>query len=144
MNTVIIGCKLPHGIVLHGTAGQEIKLNGMNSALIAGGFGLTHVDESESAYLFAQYDDFGPFKSNAIFSYQTDSVADVAALGADLSDVQTGFEGMDPDKPAPSMEPENKEQLDKAKEDAERKPRPAIAPKSKADKAAAKALAGNA
>lgn len=142
MSTVIIGCKLPHGIVLHGTAGQDIKLNGVNSSLVAGGFGLTHVDESEAAYLFAQYAEFGPFKSEAIFSYHTDSVADVASLGEELADVKTGFEGMDPDKPGPKLEPENKDQLDKAKEDVERNPRPAIAPKAKADKAAAKALAG--
>lgn len=144
MNTVIIGCKLPHGITLHGTAGQEIHINGVNTSLVAGGFGLTNVDESEAAYLFAQYDDFAPFKSKAIFSYGTDSVADVAAMASELADIQTGFEGMNPDKPAPNMAPENDAALNKAKEDSERNPRPATAPAAKADKAAAKKLAGKA
>lgn len=144
MNTIIIGCKLPHGIVLHGTAGQAIKLNGMNTSLIEGGFGLTHVDADEAAFLFAQYADFDPIKSQAIFSHGTNVVADVADMAADLAEVKTGFEGMDPDKPAPGLQPEDDGKLDKQKAEAQAKPRPARAPKSAADKAAAKELAGKA
>lgn len=144
MSTVIIGCKLPHGITLKGTNGQPIVLNGMNTSLVAGGFGLTHVDEDESAYLFAVYEDFGPFKSKAIFSNGTDKVADVRDIAIDLADIKTGFEGMDPDKPAPGMKPEDEKQLEKAKEAVQRAPRPTRAPKAAADKAAANELVGNA
>lgn len=144
MSTVIIGCKLPHGIEVKGTSGQTIKLNGMNTSLVAGGFGLTHVDETEAAFLFAQYDEFGPFKSHAIFTNSTDKVADVRDLAVDLEEIKTGFEGMDPDKPAPGMKPEDEKQLEKAKEAVQRSPRPARAPKAAADKAAANELAGKA
>lgn len=141
---IIIGCKLPSGITLQGTAGQDITLNGVNTSLVAGGFGLTNVDENEAAFLFAQYEDFGPFKNKSIFSYGTDSVSDVAAMARDLQDEKTGFEGMDPEKPAPGLKPEDEKQLDKALETAEKQPRPAVAPKAAADKAAAKKLAGKA
>lgn len=144
MNTVIIGCKLPHGIDLKGTAGQKITLNGMNTSLIEGGFGITHVDETEAAFLFAEYEDFGPFKSHAIFTNNTDKVADVRDIAIDLNDIKTGFEGMDPDKPAPGMKPEDEKQLEKAKEAVQRAPRPARAPKAAADKVAANELAGKA
>lgn len=143
-NTVIIGCKLPHGVTLHGTAGQAIHINGMNTSLVVGGFGLTTVDADEAAYLFAAYDEYAPIKSKAIFTHGTNSVADVAAMGAELEEVKTGFEGLDPDKPAPNLQPENEKQLGRAKEEVERNPRPAKAPQSKSDKAAAKALAGKA
>lgn len=139
---VLIGCKLPHGIILQGTAGQDVKLNGMNTSLVAGGFGLTNVDEGEAAYLFAQYENFGPFKSNAIFYNNSDSVADVAAMARELEGEKTGFEGMDPDAPANGIKPEDDDKLSKQKEAVERQPRPAMAPASKADKAAAKKLAG--
>lgn len=142
MSKVIIGCKLPHGITLHGTAGQEIKLNGMNTALVAGGFGLTNVDADEAAYLFAQYEDFAPFKSNAIFTNSTAKVADLAAIGRELASEKTGFEGMDPAAPVAGIKPEDEGQLGKALDAAESQPRPARAPKAAADKAAANELAG--
>lgn len=140
MNTVLIGCKLPHGLVVKGTGGQDIKLNGMNTSLVAGGFGLTHVEEGEAAFVFATYDEHAAFKSKSIFSAGTDTVADIRDMGIDLSELKTGFEGMDPEKPAPGLKAENPDELKKAIETAPH--RPAAAPKTKADKAAANALAG--
>lgn len=141
---VVIGCKLPHGVTLSGFNGEDITINGMNTSLVAGGFGITNVDEAQAAFLFAHYADFGPFKNNAIFSLGDESVADLAALAHELRDEKTGFEGLNPDKPAENLKPENEAALDKQKEQAEAKPRPAKAPKTAADKAAAKALAGKA
>ena len=140
MATVLIGCKLPHGIVLKGSAGQDIKLNGVNTSLVAGGFGITHVEENEAAYLFAVYEDFAPVKSQAIFTHETAKVADLKALAADLSSVPTGFEGIDPTAPAAGLKPEAN--VDKQLEAAEKAPRPTKAPASPADKAAANELAG--
>lgn len=140
MATVLIGCKLPHGIVLKGSEGQDIKLNGVNTSLVAGGFGITHVDDSEWAYLSAIYEDFDPFKSQAIFTYETAKVADLKAIAAELSDVKTGFEGIDPTAPAAGLKPEAG--VEKQLEAAERAPRPTKAPASAADKAAANELAG--
>lgn len=142
---IIIGCKLPHGITLKGSQGQPVELNGMNKSLVLGGFGLTHVDENESAFLFATYAEFGPFASKAIFTYETNSVADLVDMAADLKGEKTGFEPINPDQPvAPNTAAANKieaadsKQLDAAKEAAERNPVPTRAPKSAADKAAAK------
>lgn len=140
--TIIIGCKLPHGITLKGMSGQDVHLNGMNTSLIPGGFGVTNVDADEAAYLNAAYADFAPFKSNAIFTPGTGKISDVAAMGRELSDERTGFEGINPDKPAPGLKPEGN--VDKALEAAERAPRPSKAPEAPADKAAANELAGNA
>jgi hypothetical protein len=140
MATVLIGCKLPHGIVLKGTSGQDVKLNGVNTALIQGGFGITHVSEDEAAYLFAVYEDFAPFKSNAIFTHDTAKVADLKSIAAELSDVRTGFEAVDPKAPGSGLKPEDS--VDKQLEAAERQPRPTQAPASPADKAAANELAG--
>lgn len=138
--TVIIGCRLPHGITLQGMDGP-VTLNGQNTALVPGAPGLTHVDESQSAYLFATYEQYAPFQSNAIFTTNTAKVSDAAAMARELEDVQTGFEGVDPDAPAPGVKPEG--DVDKAKEVAERAGRPSRAPKAAADKAAAGELAGN-
>jgi hypothetical protein len=102
--TVVIGCKLPHGLSFMGQAGQRIVLNGMNTSAIAGGHGITHVDEDEAAIFFATHKDFGPVKNNAIFYHGTDKVEDVAAMAEELKDEKTGFEGLDPTKPAPGLE----------------------------------------
>ena len=140
MATVLVGCKLPHGIVLKGSTGQDVKLNGMNTSLIPGGFGITNVDDGEWAYLSAVYEKFAPFQSNAIFTNGKSKVADLKSIAAELSDVPTGFEGVDPKAPAQGLEPDNS--VDKQLEVAERAPRPANAPASPADKAAANELAG--
>lgn len=140
MSTVLVGCKLPHGIVLKGMAGQDIKLNGLNTALVHGSVGLTHVDSAEVDYLFAAYEDFAPFKSQAIFTYNTAKVADIRDMAADLAEVRTGFEGIDPTAPGSQLQPDGN--LQKQLEAAERSGRPTKAPESAADKAAANELAG--
>lgn len=142
--TVLFGCKLPHGIILRGTRGQQIVLNGLNTSLIPGGFGITHVDEIEVEYIKAAYKDFAPFKSQAIFTPGSSKVSDAAAMARELTDERTGFEGVNPDAPAPNLKPEDG--VDKALEMAERADaaRPRKAPTAPADKAAANELAGNA
>lgn len=142
--TVIIGCKLPHGITLRGPNGEDITLNGANTSLVAGGFGLTHVDEDVAAYLGAVYEEHSAFQNKAIFDVGSGKVSDVVAAGRELADERTGFEGLNPDAPAPGVKAEDAGQLDKALEQAEAKPRPARAPKAAIDKAAANEAAGNA
>ncbi len=138
MSTVLIGCKLPHGITFKGSEGQAITLNGMNRSMIEGGYGLTHVDESEAALFFATHADFAPVVSQAIFTHQTDSVGDLHDMSLDLQGEKTGFEGLDPAKPAPGLKPDEKQALD---DTALREKPPVRAPQSKADKAAARAAA---
>lgn len=138
--TQIIGCKLPHGIILKDMNDRDVVINGMNTARIMGGFGLTTLDESVAAYLFATYADFAPFKANAIFTAESPKVADIMAAGRDLAGERTGFEGVDPDKPAPGMTPDTN--VDKAREDAERSGRPVKAAATAADNALAAEVAG--
>lgn len=138
--TVIIGCRLPHGITLQGIDGPVV-LNGENTALIPGAPGLTHVDQAQAAYLSATYEDYAPFKSNAIFVSESAKVADAVAIARELTDEKTGFEGINPDAPAPGLTPES--DVDKAREAAERAGRPSKAPTAPIDKEAASELAGN-
>lgn len=138
MNTVLIGCKLPHGLRFQGSQGQEITLNGMNTAVIDGGFGLTHVDEDEAALFFATHAEAAYVKSQAVFSFQTDAVDDIADMGTDLAGEKTGFEGLNPEKPAPGMEAQDDKELKQALN--MKRPVNAKAPKSKADKTAAAKL----
>lgn len=45
-NTVVIGCKLPAGLVIRG-ADKQFIINGSNSSVIIGGFGITEDVPSE-------------------------------------------------------------------------------------------------
>ena len=99
-NTVLVGCKLPNGIVLHGTKSQPIHINGMNTSMIAGGYGITTVDAMEWNFLQAFYADFAPFVAKAIFGHGTADVNDVIDMASDLRNEKTGLEGMDPLNPA--------------------------------------------
>lgn len=107
-NKVLIGCKLPNGVVLHGTMNQPIHINGMNTSLIAGGYGITTVDAHEWDYIKVHYSDYAPLMNNAIFGHGTANVNDVIDLAADLRDEKTGLEGMDPTNPRRHLPPEAK------------------------------------
>lgn len=105
---VIYGCKLPHGITLKGPQDEDITINGLNTSLVQGGYGLTTVDASLSAFLQMTYNaegkELAPFKNNAIF-FHTD-LASVVDLGKELQDEKTGLEGLNPDAPAPGLKPD--------------------------------------
>ena len=139
MPKVLIGCKLPNGIVLDGMSGP-VALNGANTSLvIGGGFGLTYVDEGEAAYLMAAYAEHSAFKSKSIFTQNSASVDDIADLADDLKENTTGLEGVNPDTPAPGLAPADTTQ--KAMAEAKATPRPATPVATKADRAAAVELA---
>jgi len=98
--TVLIACKLPNGIVLDLPNGEKVTLNGTNTALLNGAPGLTHVDESKWMLLSTLYAKHTSFESQAIFAHNTsDKVADVIDKAADLSEIKTGLEGIDPLNP---------------------------------------------
>lgn len=136
MPKILIGCKLPHGVTLKGSKGQDIVINGMNTTRIVGGFGISYVDESEWAYVTMTYSDFDPILTGAIFTNSTAKVAEIAALGDELADQRTGFEGLNPEDPAHKLKPEDKQ----AMPNADAAPVRTLSPKSKEDKAAAREL----
>jgi hypothetical protein len=115
MNTVVIGCKLPHGFTFKTPDGRSITLNGMNRAVIAGTHGITKVDADDAAVFFATHADFAPVKANAIFYNSSDKLEDLDAMSLELKAEKTGFEGMDPAKPAPGLEAVPGQALDDSK-----------------------------
>ncbi len=137
-NTVLIGCKLPQGIIVE-VEGKKLKLNGMNTAMIAGGYGLTTVSADQAAIFFATHADFGPVVSNAIFTHNSDDIASIVDLGDELKDERTGFEGLDPTKPAAGLKPDDKQATNQ--QGVETAPIQRAKALSKADKKAAAALA---
>ncbi len=141
MPTILIGCKLPHGVKFKGSDGEYIVINGMNTSLIADAPGLTHIDESEWSRFVATHEDFQPLISQAIFTFGTNKVADIAAMTNELASERTGFEGLNPEKPAPNLVPENPKALKEALND--KRANRTHVPKTKADKAAALELASS-
>ena len=112
--TVLIGCRLPSGIVLDvdDAGSQKVELNGLNTSMIAGGVGLTHVDEATWLFLKEKYKSHSAFTSQAVFAHKdSSSVSDVLALAEDLKGEKTGLEGIDPNAPAKGLEPEDKTKL---------------------------------
>lgn len=101
MRTVIIGCKLPHGLAFM-QDGKRHVIKGLNTA-IAGGYGITHMDEAVASVFFATHAEFAPVKAKAIFYHS--EAASVDAMAAEYTDLKTGLEGLDQTKPAPGLAP---------------------------------------
>lgn len=95
--TVVVGCKLPHGIHLR-LQDRVITLNGQNSeGLVApGGYGLTTIDAEDWANLQKKYFDKKAFLDGLIFAEETETKAKkTAEKGADK---KSGLEQIDPSK----------------------------------------------
>jgi len=95
---VVVGCKLPNGIVLESPLDPQIKveLNGANKATIIGaGYGSTEVDGDFWELWAAQNKEFAPFKSQAIFVAK--NATEIVAVAAELKDETTGLEPMKTD-----------------------------------------------
>ena len=93
--TVIIGCKLPHGIILEHPLdpSKSVKLAGRHASPI---IGATHSTTEVDADLWetwkAVHANFAPLKAKAIF--EAKSAGDASAIASELKDEKTGFEGM--------------------------------------------------
>ena len=94
-SSVIIGCKLPHGLILDHPLAPEKKvvLKGKNSALIIGSdYGTTEVDGEFWETWKTVHNDFPAIRSGAIFEAGT--VSELTAVAGELTDEKTGFEPM--------------------------------------------------
>lgn len=92
---VIVGCKLPHGIILHHPMDptKTVELSGKNKSLIVGGeFAITEVDADFWEQWLAANQEFAPIRSKAIFVAK--NAADVKAVAAELKEELTGLEPM--------------------------------------------------
>lgn len=102
--TVIVGCKLPHGLHLD-LDGNRVTLNGSNSAQIIGGHGITEgVDKEFFERWLKVFKDSPMVKGGFIFAHE--KAANTAAEANDKQENKNGFEGLNPEKPAPGIEPD--------------------------------------
>lgn len=93
--TVIVGCKLPHGITLEHPMNPQVTIGlaGINKAVIIGaGYATTEVDGDFWEQWLAVNKEFPAVKSGAIFVAK--SAADVVAIARETAEVETGFEPM--------------------------------------------------
>jgi hypothetical protein len=133
----IIACRLPNGVMAE-VGETRVRLNGANAENAVGGYGFTRVDESFADAWLKPAGEDGPggqgfqlptFKAGGLF--RADAIDAAKAMARERSGERGGFERIDPDKPAPGMEPtdEMKKELAKAGDPDKRKPgRPPRAP----------------
>lgn len=115
MANVIVGCKLPHGLIIKTASGQSVTLNGANSSKIIGGYGLTPVDKEFFDAWKAEYASFEPLKNNLIFEQATERSA--VSQATEQAEVKSGLEPLDLDKPAAGVKAESHEGKSEAKDD---------------------------
>lgn len=92
---VVVGCKLPHGIIIHHPMDptKKVELSGKNKSLIAGSdYAFTDVDSDFWEQWFAVNKEFPAVKSGAIFVAK--SAADATVVSREFTDRKTGFEPM--------------------------------------------------
>lgn len=101
MADVVVGCKLPHGLIIN-QAGHKIVLAGENSSRVIGGYGMTSVDKDLMSAWMADHKGFTPVKQGLIFFQESKAKAKDEAT--EKAKVKSGFEGIDPEKPGPGIE----------------------------------------
>lgn len=95
---VVIGCKLPHGIILQHPMdpSKTVELNGRNKAVIIGAdYATTEVGAEFWEHWEAANAEFAPLRSKAIFVAK--NATEVAAIAKELKDETTGLEPMKQD-----------------------------------------------
>jgi hypothetical protein len=121
MSNVIIGCRLPNGIMAQ-VGATKIRLNGANADNASNGFGFTRVP-ADFAEAWLKDDGEGGrrtvTKRGGVFL--ADSMDDARAIAREMSGERSGFERIDPDKAAPGIVPtdETKKELAKNADAAE-------------------------
>lgn len=108
MPKVTVACKLPNGVIMDIPGAKEpVVLNGANHPDAIAGHGLTEVDADFWEAWSKLYADFQPLKKEMIFAQGSERSA--TSKAKERKDEKSGLEGLDPDKPAPGVEPENYE-----------------------------------
>ena len=93
--TVLIGCKLPHGLILDHPldVSKKVELAGLNKAIIIGAdCATTTVDGEFWETWKTVHKDHPAIKSGAIFEART--TEEVKAKAKELKEEKTGFEAM--------------------------------------------------
>ena len=93
---VVIGCKLPHGLILDHPLdpSKKVELNGLNRTRIIGAtYATTEVDGEFWEQWKTVHKDFPALQSGAIF--EAGNAAEAAAVAKELEGEKTGFEPME-------------------------------------------------
>lgn len=97
MANVVIGCKLPNGIILEHPMKPDmtVSIAGLNSAVIIGAdHATTAVEEEFWEQWFAVHKEFPAVKSGALFVAK--SANDAKAIARENKERKTGFEKLNP------------------------------------------------
>lgn len=105
--TVVVGCKLPHGLAIR-LAGRQVLLAGSNSEGAIGGYGLTRgVDKAQFEDWLKEHETFEPVARDLIFAVGQESAA--RATASERKGEKNGFEPLDPTRPDARIKPEKYE-----------------------------------
>lgn len=97
-----VGCKLPNGLVLE-QDGYSVVLNGANSSLVVGGYGLTEgVDKDAFDKWLTVHSNQPYIKNKLVFAQAKTNSAQAKA--SENATVKSGLEGLPQDKPMPGIE----------------------------------------
>ncbi|QWA89611.1 hypothetical protein [Klebsiella michiganensis] len=95
--TVTVGCKLPNGLILEQGA-YKVELNGSNSSLVVGGYGLTENVDKEAFEAWLEVHADQPYvRKELVFAQAKTSSAQAKAK--ENASEKTGLEGLDQNKP---------------------------------------------
>lgn len=111
----VVGCKLPNGLVIE-HADHKLTLVGSNAPGSIGGYGLTYGVDIDwfSDWMTGPAREFPPVTKGLIFIAGNDSNA--ADQAKEQAAERTGLEGVDPDNPAPGIEPTEETKAELAKQ----------------------------
>lgn len=87
--TVVVGCKLPNGLVIN-YGGTNATLAGTNSSLIEGGHGLTTVDKDFWDLWLSEHKDYAPVAKGLIFAHEKE--VNAKAEAKEKAKNKNGFE----------------------------------------------------
>lgn len=124
--TVTVGCKLPHGLILQlressktnegvisNFIGEPVIVAGANSAAVIGGHGITPDVDKEFFDKWLDQNKAAPFVTKKlIFAHEKEG--SVKAQATEQATNPTGFEGVDPSNPGAGLKPEAYEGMPKA------------------------------
>jgi hypothetical protein len=107
-DTVFVMCKAPAGLILELAAGtaeaRKFRVAGPNTpnAEVINGAGVTQIPADFWNAWREEFKEFEPLKRGALWA--AGSKVDAAAQARELKDVNTGFEGIDPENPGKGID----------------------------------------
>ncbi|ELY5940591.1 hypothetical protein [Cronobacter malonaticus] len=100
--TIVVGCKLPNGLVVE-QDGYTVTLSGSNSSNVVGGYGLTEGVDKDAFEKWMEVHKNQPYVKNELVFAQAKANSAQSKANENAS-VKSGLEGLPQDKPAPGIE----------------------------------------